>query len=82
MRRLRLPARRRQGLLHRHRSRHDTGCDVSGCRGEILKIASVSGNTATVATALHFPYDPVVNAANVSKLANPAIGVIVQNLTF
>jgi len=37
---------------------HDTGCDVSGCRGEILKIASVSGNTATVATALHFPYDP------------------------
>jgi len=61
---------------------HDTGCDVSGCRGEILKIANVSGNTATVATALHFPYDPLVNAANVSKLANPAIGVIVQNLTF
>jgi len=33
--------------------------------GEILKIASVSGNTATVPRPCIFPYDPVVNAANV-----------------
>jgi len=35
-----------------------TQCDVSACRGEMLKIASVSGNTATVTTAFHDNYDP------------------------
>src|SRR5467141_2725551 len=33
-----------------------TSCDTSGCRGELLKVASVSGNTITVNTALHDTY--------------------------
>jgi hypothetical protein len=36
----------------------DLGCDVSGCRGEVLQVASVSGNTITVTTALHDTYVP------------------------
>jgi hypothetical protein len=33
-------------------------CDAIGCRGEVLKVASVSGNTITVTTALHDTYVP------------------------
>jgi hypothetical protein len=31
----------------------NTACDTSGCRGEILQVKAVSGNTITVTTALH-----------------------------
>ncbi len=61
---------------------NDKGCDVSGCRGEMLKILSVSGNTATVATALHFTYDPVVNAATVQKLLGTVDGAYIHDLKF
>jgi len=33
-------------------------CDPAGCRGEVLKVASVNGNTVTVTTALHDTYVP------------------------
>ncbi len=60
----------------------DTACDVSGCRGEILKVASVSGNTVTVTTALHDTYDPSVNAATARKILTPLAGIFVKNITF
>jgi large repetitive protein len=60
----------------------DTGCDPSGCRGEVLKVASVSGNTITVTTALHDTYDPAVNAATAQKILSPLTGVTVKNITF
>ncbi len=60
---------------------HDTGCDVSGCRRELLKVASVSGNTITVSTAMHDTYNPFVNAAVAQKLLNPAAGITVKNIT-
>jgi len=61
---------------------HDTGCDPGGCRGELLKVASVSGNTITVTTALHATYDPSVNAATAQKLLGPLTGITVKNITF
>jgi hypothetical protein len=61
---------------------HNTNCDVSGCRGEVLQVASVSGSTATVSTALHYTYDPFNNAANVKKLTAPVSNVTVSNLVF
>ena len=60
---------------------HDTGCDVSGCRRELLKVASVSGNTITVTTALHDTYNPLLNAAVVQKLLNPVAGITVKDIT-
>jgi len=60
---------------------HDTGCDVSGCRGELLKVASVSGDTITVTTALHDTYNPFVNAAVAQRLLNPVQGMTVKNIT-
>lgn len=60
----------------------DTGCDVSGCRGEILKVASVSGNRITVTTALHDTYDPAVNAATARRILTPVTGISVKNITF
>jgi pectate lyase-like protein len=60
----------------------DTGCDLSGCRGEVLKVASVSGNTITVTTALHDTYNPSVNAATAQKLLGPLTGIIVKNIAF
>ena len=61
---------------------HPTNCDVSGCRGEVLKVQSVNGNAITVATALHDTYDPSVNAAVAQKILNPLTGVTVKNITF
>ena len=61
---------------------HDTNCDLSACRGEVLKVASVSGNTITVTTALHDTYDPVANGATAQKILSPLTGIIVQNITF
>ena len=60
----------------------DTGCDVSGCRGEIVKVASVSGNTISITTALHDTYDPTVNATTARKILTPLTGISVKNLTF
>lgn len=60
---------------------HDTGCDVSGCRRELLKVASVSGNSITVTTALHDTYNPFVNAAVAQKLLNPIAGITVKDIT-
>jgi hypothetical protein len=59
---------------------HDTNCDVSGCRGEVLQISNVSGSTATVSSALHYTYDPNVNAANVKKINNPVTGVTMRDI--
>jgi Pectate lyase superfamily protein len=60
----------------------DTDCDVSGCRGEVLKVASVSGNTIMVTTSLHDTYNPSVNAATARKILSPLTGVTVKNITF
>jgi len=60
----------------------DTGCDPSGCRGELLKVASVSGNTVTVTTALHDTYSPSVNGATAQKVLSPLTGITVKNITF
>jgi len=60
----------------------DTGCDVFSCRGEVVKVASVSGNTITVTTALHDIYNPSVNAATAQKILGPLTGVTVTNITF
>jgi hypothetical protein len=58
---------------------HDTNCDVSGCRGEVLQILSTSGTSTTVTTALHYTYDPA-SAANVTKIIAPVRGVTVSDL--
>ncbi len=60
----------------------DTACDPSACRGEVLKVASVSGNTITITTALHDTYNPSVNAATAQKIGSPLLGVTVKNITF
>jgi hypothetical protein len=60
----------------------DTGCDPSGCRGEVLKAASVSGNTITVTTALHDTYNPSVNAATARRILGPLTAITVKNITF
>ena len=65
-----------------------TSCDSAGpCRGEVVKIASVSGNTATIDTSvqttpgLHFAFN-TANGANVRKLLNVVSGCSVHDLTF
>ena len=57
-----------------------SGCGGSGCRGEVLKITALSGNTATVETAVHQTYDPSCCAPWVQLLLNPVSGITVQNL--
>src|SRR5216683_133439 len=66
-------------------------CSVSGCRAEVLKLASVSGSTGTVTTAVHYVYDPNNDsdcpqaggcAPTVQKLTNPITGISVHDLTF
>ncbi len=59
----------------------NTGCDPSGCRGEVVKVASVSGDTVTVTTALHDTYSPSVNSATAQKITGPLIGVTIKNIT-
>jgi hypothetical protein len=56
-----------------------TNCGGSGCRGEVLKITGLNGNTATVETAVHNVYD-VNDVPWVQKVLNPVSGVTVQNL--
>ena len=71
-----------QGGIDGSNGSGDTGCDPSGCRGEVLKVASVSGNTVTVTTALHDTYDPAVNAAIAQKILGPLTGITVKNISF
>ena len=59
---------------------HPTNCDVSGCRGEVLQVQSVSGNTIFVTAALHDTYDLSLNAAAVQKVQNPLAGITLQNI--
>jgi hypothetical protein len=59
-----------------------TQCDISGCRGEVVKVAGVSGNTITVTTSLHVPYNVSTNAANAVKLTSVISGGTLQNITF
>jgi len=47
-----------------------------------LKVASVSGNTVTVTTALHDTYNPSVNAAIAKKILGPLTGITVKNISF
>jgi hypothetical protein len=56
-----------------------SNCGGSGCRGEVLKISALNGNTATVETAVHQVYD-VNDVPWVQKVLNPVSGVTVQNL--
>jgi len=60
---------------------HPTNCDVSGCRGEVLQVQSVSGNQIIVTTALHDTYDLSLNAAVAQKLQNPLAGITLKNIT-
>jgi len=71
-----------QGGKDSSTSSGDTGCDPSGCRGELLKVASVSGNTITITTALHDTYNPSLNGATAQKILNPLTAVTVKNITF
>jgi len=59
---------------------HPTNCDVSGCRGEVLKVASINGSTITITTALHDTYDPNGNGAVVQKVSSPLAGMTVRNI--
>ena len=60
---------------------HPTQCDISGCRGEVLQVASVVGNTIGVTTSLHYLYNVAVNAANAEKLTSVTSGMTIENLT-
>ena len=59
----------------------NTDCDLSGCRGEVLQVASVSGNTVMVTTALHDTYDPLVNVATAKEILGPLNNMTVKNIT-
>ncbi len=69
-----------------------TQCDVAGCQGEMLKVASVNGNTATVTTAFHDTYDPAnivpggASASNIglgiTKFTNIIAGINIHDLAF
>ena len=78
---------------------HPANCDpTTACRGEVLQVQSVSGNTVTVTTMLHDTYVPssgsVINnsvcsptpssgnCASAQKMLNPVSDVTVQNITF
>jgi hypothetical protein len=59
----------------------NTGCDVSGCRGEFAKVTGVSGSTYTVDTMLHDTYSPSVNGAIACPVNGLISGVTLQNIT-
>ena len=58
------------------------GCEVDGCRSEVVKVASVSGTTVNVTQPMNNPYDPAANLASVVKLNTVLSGARVQNLIF
>lgn len=60
----------------------NTGCDPSGCRGEVVQIASVSGNTYTVTTALHDTFNPSLNGATARLVSGMLTGITIQNINF
>jgi hypothetical protein len=60
---------------------HENACDVSGCRGEVAKVASVSGTVAMLVRPLNHPYRSV-NLPTVRKMASPISGVRVSNINF
>jgi len=70
-----------QGGIDSSNGSSATQCDPSGCRGELLKVASVSGNTVTVTTALHDTYSPS-NAATAQLVSGMLSNVTVQNIKF
>jgi hypothetical protein len=57
----------------------DTQCDVSGCRGDVVKVQSVSGNTATLVRPLNHPYQSA-NAPTVRKMLSPLSGATIRNI--
>jgi hypothetical protein len=57
-----------------------SNCGGSGCRGEVLKITALSGDTATVESAVHHSYDTTCCVPWVQKLINPVSGVTVHDL--
>jgi hypothetical protein len=57
-----------------------SNCGGSGCRGEVLKITGLNGNTATLETAVHHAYDPSCCVPWVQKLLNPVSGVTLRDL--
>jgi hypothetical protein len=58
------------------------GCEIDGCRSEVVKVASVSGTTVNVTRPMNNPYDPVANLASVVKLTYVNVSATVQNLIF
>ncbi len=56
-----------------------SNCGGSGCRGEVLKITALNGNTATVETAVHNVYD-INDVPWVQKVLNPVSGVTLRDL--
>ena len=57
-----------------------SNCGGSGCRGEVLKITALNGNTATLETAVHHAYDINCCVPWVQKLLNPVSGVTLRDL--
>jgi hypothetical protein len=58
----------------------NTQCDVSGCRGDVVKVQSVSGNTASLVRPLNHPYQSV-NMPTVRKMISPLSGAGVRNIS-
>ncbi len=56
-------------------------CDISGCRGEVVEIASVSGSSVSVTTALHDTYSPSLYDAYAEKLLNVISGITMHDLS-
>jgi hypothetical protein len=69
-----------QGGMDSSTGSGNTGCDPSGCRSELLKVASASGNTITVTTALHDTFNPSVNNATAQKMLGPLTGITMKNI--
>ncbi len=55
-------------------------CSVSGCRGEVVKIQSVSGTSAIVTTAVHQHYDPSCCSPTAVKMISPVTGINFHDL--
>ena len=58
------------------------GCEIDGCRGEVAKVASISGTTVNVTRPLNNPYNVATNRASVAKLTYVNLNSTVQNLIF
>jgi hypothetical protein len=58
------------------------GCEIDGCRSEVVQVASVSGTTVNLTEPMNNPYDPVANLASVVKLTYVNSSSTVENLIF